>query len=188
MDKIILASQSPRRAQLLREVGIDFDIIPYEGVERVPDGISIDNVAEFLAIYKASAISDRYPDNIVIGADTIVVHDGQILGKPSDREDAIDMLHRLSGDEHQVYTGVCIKRGSHVESLTSRTNVEFYKLNDKEIEDYVSSGEPMDKAGGYGIQGMGRLLVRRIDGDYYTVVGLPIAAVVRVIKTFTGGK
>ena len=184
MKNIILASNSPRRKQLLKMAGIRFTVLPSDVPEMVPEFVPDEKRAQFLAELKASYTSVFHPKDIIIGADTTVICEGRLMGKPATREEAKDMLRFLSGKTHTVYTGVCLiwSDEEDADCFTSETKVEFYPLTEKQIEDYVASGEPMDKAGAYGIQGLGCTLVKRIEGDYYTVVGLPIAEVVRRIK------
>ncbi|MBQ7246475.1 MAG: septum formation protein Maf [Lachnospiraceae bacterium] len=179
---IILASQSPRRRELLTLAGIEYECIPSGVEEKVPAGLDLTKVPEFLSALKASDVASSHPGDIVIGADTLVEFDGKALGKPRDPADAARMLRELSGRCHKVFTGVTIVSPLGTESFTSVTEVEFYELTDREIEDYIATGEPMDKAGAYGIQGYGSVLVRRIDGDYFTVMGLPLAETVRRIR------
>ena len=191
---MILASQSPRRIELMREAGYDCRIIPAD-IDETPfaDEAPL-TLVERLARAKAAAVAAQAaPGEIVVAADTIVTHDGKILGKPHDAADARRMLRELSGRTHQVATGACIiKTGdtaeSHAaqsESFVSVTDVTFYELTDAQIETYVATGEPLDKAGAYGIQGVGgRMLVQKIDGDFYNVVGLPIAALARRIESY----
>ena len=191
---MILASQSPRRIELMREAGYDCRIIPADIDETPFAGEAPLTLVERLARAKAAAVAPQAaPGEIVVAADTIVTHDGKILGKPHDEEDACRMLRELSGRTHQVATGACIiKAGdtaeSHAaqsESFVSVTDVTFYELTDAQIETYVATGEPLDKAGAYGIQGVGgRMLVKKIDGDFYNVVGLPIAALARKIESY----
>ena len=184
MKNIILASNSPRRKQLLKMAGIRFTVLPSDVPEMVPEFVTDEKRAQFLAELKASYTSVFHPKDIIIGADTTVICEGRLMGKPATREEAKDMLRFLSGKTHTVYTGVCLiwSDEEDADCFTSETKVEFYPLTEKQIEDYVASGEPMDKAGAYGIQGLGCTLVKRIEGDYDTVVGLPIAEVVRRIK------
>lgn len=182
---MILASQSPRRIELMRDAGFDITVLPADIDESPQPGEPPLALVERLARAKASASREaaRSGDETIVAADTIVVLDGAILGKPSDRADAQRMLRALSGRTHQVATGVCIARGPVLTSFVEVTDVTFYELEDDEIEAYVASGEPMDKAGAYGIQGArGRMLVKRIDGDFYNVVGLPIACLVRELE------
>lgn len=179
---LILASASPRREELLRLTDIEFVCIPANADESIPADFPVEDLPEYLAIKKAEAVLAEHPEDVVLGADTLVELDGIILGKPGDERSAFHMLRRLSGKTHHVYTGVAILKGDQKISFTTVTKVEFYQLTDDEIWDYIRTGEPMDKAGAYGIQGRGALLVKRIQGDYYTVMGLPIGDVVRQLR------
>ena len=183
---MILASQSPRRIELMREAGFECRVIPADIDETPRPDESPFELVERLARAKALhvASTEANADEIVVAADTIVAIDGKKLGKPHDAEDAKDMLRLLSGRTNQVATGVCIAKGERTESFVEVTDVTFYDLSDSEIDRYVATGEPLDKAGAYGIQGTGgRMLIRGITGDFYNVVGLPIARVVRAIAT-----
>ena len=184
MKKIILASSSPRRKELLETAGIEFEIHVKDVDESVPEGTPPAEAAKMTAAKKATVIAEYYSDGIVIGADTIVVVGEKILGKPKNKEDAVNMLRMLSGVEHEVITGVCIINGGEKDSFAQVSKVKFYELTDEEIETYVASGEPMDKAGSYGIQGLGCTLVERIEGDYLNIVGLPVDEVCRRIKKY----
>lgn len=184
MKKIILASASPRRKELLEIAGLEFEICVKEVDETIPKGTLPPIAAELTATKKALATAAEHPNDIVIGADTIVVDGGKILGKPHGKEDATAMLSMLSGKEHTVITGVCIACKGKTEVFHRESKVKFYPLSEKEIADYVATGEPMDKAGAYGIQGKGSLLVEGIEGDYFNIVGLPVASTVRAIKKF----
>ena len=179
---LILASASPRRADLLREAGIDVEIQPAHVNEDVEPGETPEGYVRRVADAKGQAVSQRMPDRFVLAADTAVVVDGQILGKPSNAEDAARMLRLLSGRSHLVVSGVClIKNGAPaVTTEVETTVVEFAGLLPAEIAWYVASGESMDKAGGYGIQGLASRFVTRIVGSYTNVVGLPIAVVYRM--------
>lgn len=193
---MILASQSPRRIELLHEADLEFRVIPADVNEEPLPHEDPFFLVERLACMKAATVLAAHaePSEIVLAADTIVTIDGEVLGKPSDATDARAMLRRLSGRTHTVATGVCIARCDEREprrlsddelpiSFVAKTDVTFYKLSDEEIDAYIDSGEPMDKAGAYGIQGTGgRMLVKGIEGDFYNVVGLPIAEVVRKLK------
>ncbi len=180
---IILASQSPRRKELLSLITNDFSVIPAYVDETVPDNISVYETAEFLSKIKASALACDVSDgDIIIGADTVVICDGQIFGKPKDKADAFNMLSKLSGKTHKVITGVTIIKNKAVNSFSVTTEVTFYQLSENEINDYIETNEPMDKAGAYGIQGKGSLLVEKINGDYFNVVGLPIARLSQELK------
>ncbi len=181
---IILASGSPRRQELLQLITDDFELCPLSVDETIPEGMPVEVVAVFLADKKAKAGADLFPDQIVIGCDTVVVLDDAIMGKPKDREDAFAMLRKLSGKTHTVMTGVALYYGTKSSVFTVETNVTFYELSDAEINAYLETGEPFDKAGAYGIQGKGSLLVRHIEGDYFNVVGLPVAALSRNLKQF----
>lgn len=183
--KYVLASASPRRRELLGVAGLEFDVVVSNADEAVPEGISPEEAAVLTAEKKAEAVQTLCPDACVIGADTTVVLDGEVMGKPADRADAVRMLRMLSGREHYVLTGVCLLYKDKKVTFVQRTAVRFYELSEDEINDYVDSGEPMDKAGAYGIQGLGCKLVEGIEGDYFNVVGLPVARVMREIKRFT---
>ena len=177
--KIILASASPRRKELLTLAGIEYDVVVSQCEEILPDGITPDKAVEELARQKAEDVFSRNPDCMIIAADTVVALGNTILGKPKDEDDAFNMLSSLSGRRHTVYTGVCIKTKDKTDIFHVATEVEFYDLTEKEIRDYIATKEPMDKAGAYGIQGKGFVLVKGIHGDYFNVVGLPLAETVR---------
>lgn len=181
---LILASNSPRRRELMKKLGIPFFADPSKGDESLPEGMDVSQAAEYLSGIKASEVHERYGHRpvTVIGSDTVVIMDGRIYGKPQDEEDAERMLRELSGRTHEVRTGVTIISPKGRESFTSSTEVTFYELSDEEIKAYVATGEPMDKAGAYGIQEEGALLVKEIKGDYYTVMGLPVAEVARRLR------
>lgn len=184
MKKVILASASPRRKELLSVAGVEFDICISNADETVPTGTEPAAAVKMIASKKACAVAQEHPEAVVIGADTVVVCCGKILGKPRDAENAADMLAMLSGKEHQVITGVCIVSGESKKVFHKVSTVKFYDLTAEEIRAYVETGEPMDKAGAYGIQGKGCTLVERIEGDYFNIVGLPVAAVLRELKNF----
>jgi septum formation protein len=176
---IVLASSSPRRRELLRLLGLAFETSPAGLDETWQDGEAPAAHAERLAREK-TALRAR-PDALVIGADTIVVIDGAILGKPADAEEAAAMLRRLSGREHEVFTAVALARGARTASGVCRTTVRFRVLDEPTIAAYVATGEPMDKAGAYGIQGFGAVLVEGIEGDYFTVMGLGLGLLVELL-------
>ena len=179
--KLILASQSPRRRELLGLLGIPFEIrVPNADETMDPTGEPAQQVA--LVSRRKAEATPRDEDTVVIAADTIVVCDGKILGKPKDREDAVRMLRLLSGRTHQVMTGLTVLYGNKVTSCTEVTQVTFRALCDREILRYVDSGEPMDKAGAYGIQGGAALFAQGICGDYFNVVGLPVCRLVQVLQ------
>ena len=179
---IILASASPRRRELLTLAGIEYTVIPSECEEILPDDITPANAVEELARQKAEDVFRIHTDSMIIAADTVVALGNTILGKPKNDDDAFSMLSSLSGKIHTVYTGVCIKTAEKEEIFSVATDVEFYELTEKEICDYIATKEPCDKAGAYGIQGKGSLLVKGIRGDYFNVVGLPLAETVRRLK------
>lgn len=175
---IILASQSPRRRELMDITGLSYSVI----VSDADENIDISDPKEYvltLSERKAQAVASSHPDDIVIGADTIVVIDGMILGKPHDKDDAFRILSLLSGRTHTVYTGVSIIRNGECRRFCEQTDVIMYKNSNDLLHRYIATGEPMDKAGAYGIQGQGMLLIERIEGDYYNVMGLPIARLYR---------
>lgn len=182
--KLILASGSPRRRELLEKLNIPFEVIVSACDETLPEGIPVESAAEMLAVRKAAAVAKQHPEAVVIGADTTVILDGEILGKPADEADCKRMLHLLSGRQHQVITGVAIFWDGHSASFSDETEVQFYPLSNAEIDAYAASPEPYDKAGAYGIQGQGALLVAGIHGDYYNVMGLPVARLARQLRDF----
>ncbi len=188
MKDIILASGSPRRREILTGLGLDFDIYVSEADEESisPDGITTGVYVQELAILKASAVAKLIPkeEALIIAADTVVALDGKILGKPKDEEDAKNMLRSLSGKCHSVFTGICVMRAKNAFSVCAavETKVYFKELSEEKIERYVATGEPMDKAGGYGIQGKGVLFVDKIDGDYLNVVGLPATRLFEILE------
>jgi septum formation protein len=180
--RVILASQSPRRRELLSLVGITHEVRPADIDESVgPDEAPVPH-CERLAAGKARALAAQHPDALVIGSDTIVVIDDAILGKPASRDDAIAMIERLSGREHTVHTAVAVACGESLRSAVESVRVRFRPLTRELIAAYVDTGEPMDKAGGYGIQGYGATIVERIDGDYFAVMGLPLGRLVTLVR------
>jgi len=178
----VLASASPRRQELLRNAGIAFEVQPAHIAEDPLPGEGARDCAERLAREKALAISRLRPHAAVLGADTVVVVDGQTLGKPVDAADAGRMLRLLFGRTHQVITGVCLVAGGQCSVASETTSVTMSEISEKEIADYVATGEPMDKAGAYAIQGMASRWIPRIEGDYNNVVGLPVALVWRMLN------
>lgn len=182
---MILASASPRRRELLGLITGNFKIIPAAGEENIPEGTAPEVAVRLLAEQKAEEIYSSNRGEVIIAADTIVAVGGEILGKPRDENHAAEMLKTLSGRRHSVFTGVCVifADGSR-EVFAEETAVEFYPLSEREIADYVATGEPMDKAGAYGIQGRGALLVKGIVGDYYNVMGLPVGRLNAVLKSY----
>ncbi|MFZ5824263.1 MAG: Maf family protein [Bacillota bacterium] len=182
--QIILASASPRRQELLRQVGLSFLVDPSHVNEEVSEPMDPRHLVEHLALIKAREVASRHPGALVLGADTIVVVDGQVLGKPAGRAEAIAMLERLAAREHQVMTGVALIQGERQAVSHEETTVRFGPLTRAQIERYVDSGEPMDKAGGYGIQGRAAALIQSIAGDYFNVVGLPLYRTVQMLAQF----
>lgn len=180
MRPIILASKSPRRKELLSLITENFVIKSAEVDESLPKGIQPDKAVEYLSKIKAEPF--RNDEDIIIGADTVVSIDGVILGKPKDRSNAFKMLKMLSGKYHSVFTGVTIIKPDSTKTFSVETRVKFFDLTDREINDYLDTGEPFDKAGAYGIQGKGSLLVEKIDGDYFNVVGLPVSTLNKYLK------
>lgn len=176
--KVVLASSSPRRHELLRLIGVEHDVIPADADESLAPGEKPDAHAERLARAKAEAVGADHPQSLVIGADTIVVVDERILGKPRDVADAAAMLRMLSNRTHVVMTAVAVSLAGRTLSLVEKVTVTFRNLSDDEIARYIATGEPMDKAGAYGIQGYGATIVRRIEGDYFAVMGLSLARLV----------
>lgn len=178
MYHVILASSSPRRKELLERIGVEFSVDPSTSEEIITDTDPA-KVVLSLSRQKAEEVASKYENALIIGADTIVSKNDRILGKPKDREDAYRMLKLLEGDIHQAYTGVTVinKQGQEykVYSFYSSSDVSFYSMTDKEIYGYIDSGEPMDKAGAYGIQGKSAVFIKEIKGDYNTIVGLPVA-------------
>lgn len=180
--KFILASSSPRRKKLFKFISDKFDIVVPQVEEIVPTGISVNEAPIYLSEIKASAVAELHPEDIVIGADTAVIFDNTVLGKPRDAADAFRTLKLLSGNTHCVITGCTVICGKEKISFSRKTDVEFFELSDEEINSYIDTGEPFDKSGAYGIQGCGALLVKQISGDYFNVVGLPVADLKRNIE------
>lgn len=178
MSRIILASASPRRRELMNQIGLKFEVFPSSKEEVLADAGPAQTVMA-LAAAKAQDVFSQTEDRevLVIGADTVVSKDGVILGKPKNVSDAQRMLGFLQGESHQVYTGVCLITAAGIHSFYEKTDVTMYALSDADIEAYIATNEPMDKAGSYGIQGLGAVFVREIHGDYNNVVGLPVASI-----------
>jgi septum formation protein len=181
MRTLILASASPRRSELLRNAGIAFEVDPADIHEEPLAGEAPVDYAQRLARDKAKVVLARHPDALVLGADTVVVVDEHLLEKPLNADDAKRMLRLLSGRAHQVITGVCLLSPNFECTEAEITEVVFKSMSEQEIGEYIASGEPMDKAGAYGIQGMASRWVERIDGDYFNVVGLPVARAYRML-------
>ena len=182
MSRLVLASASPRRLQLLRDAGHEFDVEPADIDETPHPGEAAATYVERLAREKAATVLARRPDAVVVGADTIVTLEGDLLGKPVDELDAIGMLTRLSGRAHQVMTGVAVAGAAGTQSDVEVSHVWFHPLDAATIEQYVATGEPLDKAGAYAIQGRGGALVERTEGEFDNIVGLPMALVERLLS------
>jgi septum formation protein len=182
LPAVILASASPRRRELLDLIGIAHEVRPADIDETALPAEAPIPHAERLARAKAHALAEGHPDIVVIAADTIVVVDGDILGKPRDEAHAAQMLRRLAGREHTVYTAIAVARGSQTESAVEAVRVTFRALTDDEIAAYIATREPMDKAGAYGIQGYGATIVERVEGDYFSVMGLGLRRLVELLE------
>ncbi len=182
---IVLASQSPRRSQLLSAIGVsDFITCPAVGEEIMDPSLAPAQLVETLATQKVEEVRKKYPQKLILGADTVVAIDGKILGKPQDQTQAAIMLTQLAGRTHQVYTGVCLRQGEKQTCFHEVTAVTFRPLTPGDILRYIAQGESLDKAGGYGIQSAGSLLVESIQGDYYNVMGLPLCALGKALEEF----
>ena len=182
-NRLILASRSPRRYDLLKQMGLDFEVIPCTVKEDFVQGESPREHVIRLAEAKVLDVGNRFPENWVIGADTIVYVDGIILGKPKSREEAMDMLKRLSGKEHRVLTGISVRHSNEGkgECEAVETAVRMKSLSQVEMDWYIGTGEPFDKAGGYGIQGIGSFMIESINGSYTNVVGLPLCELIQML-------
>ena len=180
--RIVLASGSPRRKELLGELLDSFEVIPSGCEEIVPENVGPEEIVMSLARQKAEDVAKNHADAVVIGSDTIVYSDGEVMGKPQNEADAVRMLKKLSGTAHSVYTGVCILHNGQITTFCDKTEVEFYTLSEAEIADYIATNEPFDKAGAYGIQGKGAVLVKGIIGDFFNVMGLPIGQLDKYFK------
>ena len=183
--KLILASASPRRRELLEMLHVEnLEIRPAKGEEQPHPELTPDALVTELASCKAAEVAAAWarPEDIVVGADTVVVLDGRVLGKPKSEADAAAMLRALSGRTHTVYTGVAVERGGERRLHAERTDVRFRALTDAEIAAYIATGEPMDKAGAYGAQGYASLFVEHLDGDFFNVMGLPLCALGKLLK------
>lgn len=183
--ELVLASGSPRRLELLKLITEDFSVIPADCEEHFDFALPPKEAVKALAIQKAEYVSKKYPEKTVIGADTTVFCGETPLGKPKDTDDARRMLSMLSAKTHIVITAVSVVRGGNtLKVFAEETQVEIFPLSEKEIKEYIKTGEPMDKAGAYGIQGKGALLIKKINGDYYNVMGLPVARLSRELSLF----
>lgn len=184
MNKIILASKSPRRKQLLEMLNIPFDVVVADIEEEInPDNDLVKEI-EKLSYQKANAVFKDHNDCLVIGADTIVKINNEVLGKPKNYDQAKQMLEKLSNQTHEVVTGCTILVDNIVETFSEVSKVTFYPLSEKEIDEYIKTNEPMDKAGAYAIQGLGAKFIKSIDGDFYTIMGLPVAKLYHRLKKY----
>lgn len=183
--KILLASNSPRRKELLKELGFNFEVVSVDCDEVYPDHLEVDQIAAYLSELKSTAFRTLHQDEILITADTIVALDGDILGKPKDEAHATQMLQKLSGKTHQVYTGITLKTVTKVVTKTDVAHVEFDTINDEELNFYIQKYKPFDKAGSYGIQEwLGMAKIKNIEGSFYTIMGLPTHLVYSLLKDF----
>lgn len=181
--KILLASQSPRRKELLTSLGFDFEVVKIDCEEILPENIKIENAAAYLSELKANAFRKLEQDEVLLTADTVVAIDNQILGKPRDEADAKNMLQKLSGKTHQVYTGISIKTLDKTITETDVADVELEEISEEEIDFYVKNFKPFDKAGSYGIQEwLGMAKITKMNGSYYTIMGLPTHLVYKILK------
>lgn len=178
----ILASQSPRRRDLLHMLGLDFTIVTADIDETMDKTLPVEDAVCLVCEKKAAAVGALHPDSLIVAADTVVVVDGQVLGKPAGAGHAKEMLCLLSGRSHEVLTAFCLWRGGVVERHVERTEIRFKPLSEEEIEAYVATGSPLDKAGAYGIQEQAGIFVESIHGDYYNVMGLPLCALVKSLR------
>jgi len=186
MKKIVLASASPRRKELLERIGLKFEVEPSNHEENVNPGLEPHELAKSLSLEKAKLVVENHRDALVIAADTFIVLDGEILGKPITEDEARRMLETISGKQHSVITGFTIidTASGKVLSRSEETKVFIRELTSKEIDSYVRSKEPLDKAGAYAIQGLGSVIVKKIEGDYFNVIGLPLSVVTESLKEF----
>lgn len=183
--KILLASNSPRRRELLKELGFDFEVVSVDCDEVYPENLAVDQIAGYLAELKSNAFRSLLQDELLITADTIVALDQEILGKSNDEVQAKEMLRKLSGKTHQVYTGITLKTLSKTITKTDVANVEFDFINDEELDFYIQKYKPFDKAGSYGIQEwLGMAKIKNIEGSFYTIMGLPTHLIYPLLKDF----
>jgi septum formation protein len=180
--RIILASQSPRRAELLRMLALQFEILPADIDESYLKHEAAPAHAQRLAREKALVIAEQHPDALVVGSDTVVVIDRSVLGKPKDDAEAVGMLMRLQGRTHRVATGIAVAQGEHCIAETEIVRVKFRAFDEETAREYVATREPMDKAGAYGIQGFGASLIEWVQGDYFAVMGLPVQRMIRMFE------
>ena len=188
MKKIILASASPRRREILENFGFDFEVMVSDADESKisKNSMPVEIYVQELALIKAMAVSQKLKNKraLIISADTVVYCDGEILGKPTDEDNAFSMLSKLSGREHSVFSGICVMDAKTLKSICSReeTKVFFKKLSEERIRDYIKTGEPMDKAGAYAVQGLGAFFTERVEGDFFNVIGLPVKKLAEIME------
>ena len=188
MKKIILASASPRRREILENFGFDFEVMVSDADESKisKNSMPVEIYVQELALIKAMAVSKKLKNKsaLIISADTVVYCDGEILGKPTDEDDAFSLLSKLSGREHSVFSGICVMDSKTLKSICSKeeTKVFFKKLSEENIRDYIKTGEPMDKAGAYAVQGFGAFFTEKVDGDYFNVIGLPVKKLAEIME------
>ncbi len=181
--KILLGSNSPRRKELLQSLGFDFEVVSIDCDEVFPENLSVENIAGYLSELKADAYQNLQKEEVLLTSDTIVTFEGKVLGKPKNREEAVEMLSHLSGKTHQVYTGISFKTLEKIITKTDVADVEFSKITDEEIAFYIKNYQPFDKAGSYGIQEwLGMAKISRINGSFYTIMGLPTHLVYETLK------
>jgi len=178
----VLASQSPRRRELLSMLGLTFEIVTADIDETMDDALTVEEAARQVCFRKAEAVAAQCPGKLIVAADTIVVVDGKVLGKPHSEEEAFSMLQSLSGRSHTVMTAFCIYEGGEAETHVEKTDLRFKPLSKEEILAYIATGSPMDKAGAYGIQDGAAVFVESLQGDYYNVMGLPLCALVKRLR------
>lgn len=178
----ILASQSPRRRELLSMLGLSFTVQTADIDETMDPALSVEEAVAAVCLKKARAVGEQNPGQLIVAADTVVVVDGRRLGKPHSRDEAFSMLRLLSGREHRVLTGFCLWQDGRAETHVETTRLRFRRLTDQEIDAYVATGSPMDKAGAYGIQDQAAIFVEGLDGDYYNVMGLPLCALAQCLR------
>ena len=181
--KILLGSNSPRRKELLQNLGFDFEVVSINCDEIYPDNLEVKNIASYLSELKANAFRKIEKDEILLTADTIVTFENKVLGKPKNREEAVEMLQHLSGKTHQVYTGISFKTSEKIITKTDVAEVEFTEISNDEMDFYIKKYQPFDKAGSYGIQEwLGMAKISRINGSFYTIMGLPTHLVYETLK------
>ena len=181
--KILLGSNSPRRKELLQSLGFDFEVVSIDCDEVFPENLSVENIAGYLSELKADAYRNLEKNEILLTSDTIVTFEGKVLGKPKNREEAVEMLSHLSGKTHQVYTGISFKTSENIITKTDVAEVEFSKISNDEMDFYIKNYQPFDKAGSYGIQEwLGMAKISRINGSFYTIMGLPTHLVYETLK------